>query len=257
MSLTKSDLDLLKKPFDEKTICVKVQSVSKQKDKAGLVLYVQHTDVYSRIEEVDPAWSAEVTSEKYFGPTENANEYFTVRVKLTVKGVSRENSGEGQDQKSANSDAIKRAAMLFGVGRYLYDTETVWVPYNQDRDYYKTFTIGEYMAALRQGQYRPPIGNSAAASSPKAPANQGPAPAVNGAIRPPSGGAAPIVAMDGKARAQLGVQILEAGKRLRMTGPQVADYVQETMGKPTAQLSVEEMQAVLSNMQFEIGRNGG
>lgn len=252
MSLTKADLDILRKPFDEKTICVKKQSRSKDKNKISLVLYLQHTDVYSRIEEVDPAWSSEITGEQYFPAPEPKDDWFNIRARLTIKGVSRENAGEGSDKKSATSDAIKRAAMLFGVGRYLYDTEPVWVPYNEDTDYYKTFGIAEYMAALRPGQVRPPIGNST--GSPQntdaqngAAANHAPTPA----------GKKPMIgATDGRVRAQLGTQILEAGRSLNMNGNQVAEYVQAQTGKTTIQLSVAEMQKVLESLQYEIGRNG-
>ena len=60
-----------------------------------------------------------------------------VRIRMTLKGVSRENVGEGGDPKAAYSDALKRAAMLFGVGRYLYDSPTVWADYNESRDRFR------------------------------------------------------------------------------------------------------------------------
>lgn len=253
MSLIKTDLDLLKKPFDEKTICVKVQSRSKDKTKAGLVLYLQHTDVYDRIEAVDPAWSCEITGEQHFPAADASDDWFVIRAKVTIKGVARENAGEGRDKKSATSDAIKRAAMLFGVGRYLYDTETVWVPYDEKHDYYKTYTISEYLAALRPGQVRPPISGSAPTPPPAAGAPQtGSAPAPG----PRPNGAAKIPTLDGKARAQLGVKILEAGKAAGLSGPEVGEYVQQTMNKSTGQLTIEEMNTVLAKLQFELGRNG-
>jgi hypothetical protein len=34
--------------------------------------------------------------------------------------------------------------MLYGVGRYLYDSEQVWVPYDETKDKYKKWTIEEY-----------------------------------------------------------------------------------------------------------------
>ncbi len=40
--------------------------------------------------------------------------------RLTVCGVTREDVGEGSDPKAAYSDAIKRAAVPFGIGRFLY-----------------------------------------------------------------------------------------------------------------------------------------
>jgi len=43
-----------------------------------------------------------------------------VVARLTVCGVTREDVGEGSDPKGAYSDAIKRAAVPFGIGRFLY-----------------------------------------------------------------------------------------------------------------------------------------
>jgi hypothetical protein len=49
------------------------------------------------------------------------------RCRLTLYGVTREDVGEGQDPKAAFSDAIKRAAVHFGVGRALYAMRVPWL----------------------------------------------------------------------------------------------------------------------------------
>jgi len=60
----------------------------------------------------------------------------TLKVKgiLSVCGVTREDAGEasGEDEplKSACSDALKRCAVLFGVGRYLYYLPSMRAPYD-------------------------------------------------------------------------------------------------------------------------------
>lgn len=57
-----------------------------------------------------------------------------VKGKLTVCGVTKCDAGEAQDEdealKSAVSDAIKRAAVHFGIGRYLYYLPAVWAPFD-------------------------------------------------------------------------------------------------------------------------------
>ena len=146
--INREDLKILSAPFDEKTVGVKVQSLSRDKTKAMLVVYLQHTDVYTRLEVVDPDWQAVITESNWWPE----HKIFTVRMRITVKGTSRENVGEGEDMKSATSDALKRAAMLFGCGRYLYDSETVWVPYDENRDKYRSFTFADYKSALRKDQ---------------------------------------------------------------------------------------------------------
>jgi hypothetical protein len=50
-----------------------------------------------------------------------------VRCRLTCFGVTREDVGEGEDPKAAFSDAIKRAAVHFGVGRVLYAMRAPWL----------------------------------------------------------------------------------------------------------------------------------
>lgn len=136
--LTLDDLQVLKAQFPKDRLGVKVQSFNRERNRAMLVLYLQHTDVQDRLEQVDPAWSMEVLKE------DRVEGAVFVRMRLTVKGISRENIGEGHDPKGAYSDALKRCAMLFGVGRYLYDSETVWVEYQESKDKYKQWTIEDY-----------------------------------------------------------------------------------------------------------------
>jgi hypothetical protein len=142
-TLTFQDLKVLKSPFPKERLGVKVQSFNKERTRAMLVLYLQHTDVQDRLEEVDPTWTIEALREEAVGDTV----YLSMR--MTLKGVSRENVGEGGDPKAAYSDAIKRCAMLFGIGRYLYDLGMVWADYNEQRDRFKNWTIEDYEQAAR------------------------------------------------------------------------------------------------------------
>lgn len=57
------------------------------------------------------------------------NEWIT---KVDVGGPS-EQPDEGDRRKAAVSDALKRAAVKFGVGRYLYRLPTLWVDYDSQR----------------------------------------------------------------------------------------------------------------------------
>ncbi len=60
-----------------------------------------------------------------------------VRGKLTVCGVTKCDAGEANTEdellKSAVSDALKRTAVHFGVGRYLYYLPRTWAPYDSQR----------------------------------------------------------------------------------------------------------------------------
>lgn len=236
--ITLDDLKKLGAPFDEKTLGVKVQSLSKDKTKAMLVCYVQHTDVYARLESVDPAWSMEVTSSQRIGDS-----YF-VRVKLTVKGVARENSGDGEDEKSATSDAIKRAAMLFGVGRYLYDSETVWVPYNEQTDKFRTWTVQDYQGALRRGQAPLPMPAKEALDPPR------PTPAPAAKATPTPEAPKPLN------KAQLGAEIFAVAKQIGLDRAGIVEWVDDLYKTKVDKMTEQQMRGFLEVLQREVGRKG-
>lgn len=90
--------------------------------------YITESAITSRIEDVDPAWSLTIIS------IEQRGQQLVCVARMTIKGVSRDAVGmaaivTGKDggkevneaEKSAATDALKRAARLFGVGRYLLD----------------------------------------------------------------------------------------------------------------------------------------
>src|SRR5919199_1315635 len=60
-----------------------------------------------------------------------------VKGRLTVLGVTKCDAGEaaGEDEilKSAVSDALKRCAVHFGIGRYLYYLPRTWAPFDAQK----------------------------------------------------------------------------------------------------------------------------
>ena len=54
---------------------------------------------------------------------------------ITKTGAAGATQVEGE--KGGSSDAFKRAAVLFGVGRYLYDLENIWVALEPAGNSYK------------------------------------------------------------------------------------------------------------------------
>lgn len=150
--LSNKDLEILKKPFADDKVGVRIQQVSKTGSKASLILYAEHTAVADRIEEVDPSWQFNILDEKIYGT--EPNQLMTVRASLQMKDVRRENIGEGSTPKAAYSDALKRCAMLFGIGRYLYESEIVWVDYNDSTDKFYAWTFADYK---NKGRIRQPL----------------------------------------------------------------------------------------------------
>ncbi len=230
MSLTLDHIKKLSAPFDEKTLGIKVQSLSKDRTKAMLVCYLQHTDVYVRLESVDPAWASEILSVDWV-----QDACFT-RMRLTVQGTSRENVGEGGDPKSAASDAIKRCAMLFGVGRYLYDSETVWVPYNEQQDRFRVYSLQDYRGALKRGQSPVPTADT-------------PGPA--GPIAKPAFGAPAKMN-----RAQMGAEVYRIAGVIQCSDQELTEWVFELFKKTPERLTDAELEQFLKTLQEELGRMG-
>jgi len=111
MDLTREILDELKKPFPE--VKWRAGATTKDKTKALALAY---------IESVGGNWEFRCHPEGIWGA-------------LTVCGVTREDvgdAGEGEfaTRKSAASDALKRCAVHFGIGRYLYRFPAQWLPFD-------------------------------------------------------------------------------------------------------------------------------
>lgn len=113
MTLTPEDLKALQKPFARKDHSF----LPKGNDKFA---YIDEEAIGPRLDEVDPAWAFEILT---IG--QNREKQLYVSARLTVKGVSRCNVGMqdvqsvGEPEKGATTDALKRCARLFGIGRYL------------------------------------------------------------------------------------------------------------------------------------------
>lgn len=120
----------LRRPPSAAAVRFKIQNAA---DDAGQVAaYVDARLVYDRLDQVcGERWSAR------FAPLARAlvprrkrdgePPPLYVRCQLTLYGVTREDVGEGHDPKAALSDAVKRAAVTFGVGRVLYAMRLPWL----------------------------------------------------------------------------------------------------------------------------------
>jgi hypothetical protein len=76
----------------------------------------------------------------------NPGEDIAIKGALTVCGVLKADIGQGgrdsdskssEPYKSAASDALKRAGVHFGIGRYLYKMPMLWAPYDAQKRAFK------------------------------------------------------------------------------------------------------------------------
>ena len=124
-TLDKATLAKLAAPFDPNDVAWKPQAV--KGTRALAVAYIDARTVAERLDRV-------VAGDWTFDWEEASNG--CVKGKLTIRGTIRCDVGEqgdgpqGKTLKAAVSDALKRSAVQFGVGRYLYRLPAQWVDYD-------------------------------------------------------------------------------------------------------------------------------
>ena len=117
MSMSPEKATALRRPFPPESIG--------QLPKGGVMLdYVGHAAVTDRLLTVDPAWSWEpmALTPEGLPALDHANNLW---IKLTVCGVTRIGVGDGKNAKEVIGDAIRNAAMRFGVALDLWAKENL------------------------------------------------------------------------------------------------------------------------------------
>ena len=125
------DLNKLKEPFPEKDIEWRLQSCGEKNGKfwGKALAYITSRAVQERLDEVcgPDGWKTAIRKE--------GDAYLctlSIRVKHedgTVEWLSREDGADSTDieaVKGGISGAIKRSAVQFGIGRYLYNLDEGW-----------------------------------------------------------------------------------------------------------------------------------
>jgi len=131
-------LEKLIAPFPVSDINWKAQVTSQDKTRALAVAYIDVRDVVRRLDQVVGAFNWSV-DHKMVGDTTISG--IGIRDPQTNAWIWKWDAGfveehEGQNDsrmksvKGTISDGIKRAAVLWGIGRYLYQLPKTWVGYN-------------------------------------------------------------------------------------------------------------------------------
>jgi hypothetical protein len=123
---TAEDIKLLFAEFPQEAISWRAQSVTKDGEKALALAYIDARDVMDRLDSVIGAadWQ-----DRYEFHGSRTVCYLSIRVGdewVTKADGAGDTDVEGE--KGAISDALKRAAVKWGIGRYLYSIEAPWVP---------------------------------------------------------------------------------------------------------------------------------
>jgi hypothetical protein len=124
------DLEKLKAPFATSLVSWRVGATNAKKNNgkatSGIALaYIDARDVMERLDEVVGIGKYQVLH-----PHANGKTSCRIGIKIGDEWIWKEN-GAGDSamdaEKGAFSDSFKRAAVLWGIGRYLYDVPNIWV----------------------------------------------------------------------------------------------------------------------------------
>lgn len=113
-------------PFPAENISWRVGSTTQDKTKGMALAYIDARDVMERLDQVvGPAgWQRSY-------PHANGKTVCSIGLKIAGEWIWKADGSGDTDveaEKGALSDAFKRAAVSWGVGRYLYDMHFPWVP---------------------------------------------------------------------------------------------------------------------------------
>ena len=147
--------DRLKAPFDPAKVSWRVGSMSKDKSKGMALAYIDARDVMERLDEVctPPGWA-----NRY--PHATGKTVCAIGIKVGDEWIWKEDGAGDSDieaEKGALSDAFKRAAVRWGIGRYLYDIPSPWV----ELDEYKHIKPTEKWKLDRALGYKAPAAQKA------------------------------------------------------------------------------------------------
>jgi hypothetical protein len=118
----------LKEPFNPSFIKWRVGHTTKDGTKASALAYLDAREVYKRLDDVCGigGWQSKLIE---------LDKGFTCELSILVDGtwVTKSDSADYTDIeaiKGGASSAVKRAAAVWGIGRYLYYLPSVWVTYD-------------------------------------------------------------------------------------------------------------------------------
>lgn len=120
----------LKNPFNPNQLKWRVGATNKEKTKGIALAYLDAREVMKRLDDVCGAdrWQSRLT---------RTGDGFTCEIGIKFEEWVWKSNSAGDTKveplKGGSSDAFKRAAAVWGVGRYLYYLPNVWVALDEDK----------------------------------------------------------------------------------------------------------------------------
>lgn len=121
------NLNDLSKPFPARQISWRVGATTGDKSKGIALAYLDARDVMGRLDEVCgiDGWQCR------YPWSEGKRIVCDIGIRINDQWLWKSNGCGDTDveaEKGAFSDALKRAAVLWGIGRYLYELPNAWTP---------------------------------------------------------------------------------------------------------------------------------
>lgn len=127
----KDILDRLLEPFDPSEVKAKPQAV-----KGNRALAIHYVDARVVMDRLDEVVGVDGWTDSY-RVLDQGSVACSLSVRIGEKWISKEDVGspseqpdDGDKMKAAYSDALKRAAVKFGIGRYLYRLPHTWADFD-------------------------------------------------------------------------------------------------------------------------------
>jgi hypothetical protein len=119
------DFGKLSAPFPPDRVSWRVGSTTADKKKGMALAYIDARDVMQRLDDVCGPGGWQNTY-----PHANGKTVCAIGIKCGDEWIWKSNGAGDSDveaEKGALSDAFKRAAVQWGIGRYLYDVDSPWI----------------------------------------------------------------------------------------------------------------------------------
>lgn len=127
--------DQLVRPFHPDRVKWRVGATNREKTKGIALAYIDARDVMKRLDDVVGAANWQSRYPTIEGGLVICELGIRTRTDATTDSWVWKANGAGETdyegQKGSCSDAFKRAAVLWGIGRYLYALPNTWVPVEQ------------------------------------------------------------------------------------------------------------------------------
>ncbi len=135
-----SIMEQLRSPFPINQVHWRVGATTKDKTKGLPLAYIDARNVMNRLDEVFGIWGWMSHIDETPSGRVLCELSCLINGKIVTKTDGAGDTGT-EGEKGAISDALKRAAVQFGIGRYLYSVKMNWVEIDQYKKIIKQPTL--------------------------------------------------------------------------------------------------------------------